>query len=86
MVLAELADHPAHLHIDLLPGYQGRGLGRQLMQTFLAALRACGAARVHLGMDPANIRARPFYDKLGFTPIPVPSQPDAVYLGRSSGG
>jgi ribosomal protein S18 acetylase RimI-like enzyme len=80
----ELADHPAHLHIDLLPGYQGRGLGRRLMTAFLDELRARGVERVHLGMDPANTRARAFYDKLGFEPIEVPR--GATYLGRSTGG
>ena len=85
MVLPELAGYPAHLHIDLLPGYQGRGFGRRLMDAFLAELRARGVARVHLGMDPANVRARPFYDKLGFTPIDVPGAP-GVYFGRSTGG
>jgi ribosomal protein S18 acetylase RimI-like enzyme len=86
MVLPELAGHPAHLHIDLLPGYQGRGLGRRLMDAFLAELRARGVDRVHLGTSPANTRARSFYDKLGFAPIDVPSVPGAVYLGRSTGG
>jgi ribosomal protein S18 acetylase RimI-like enzyme len=84
MVLPELAGHPAHLHIDLLPGYQGRGLGRLLMEAFLAELRARGVQTVHLGMDPANTRARAFYEKLGFERIPVPSVPDAVYMGRTS--
>jgi hypothetical protein len=37
-------------------------------------------------MDPANTRARAFYDKLGFAPIEIPSLPGAVYLGRSTGG
>jgi ribosomal protein S18 acetylase RimI-like enzyme len=86
MVVPELAAHPAHLHIDLRPGYQGRGLGRHLMEAFLAELRARGVQRVHLGIDPANTRARPFYDKLGFAPIEVPSVPGAIYLGRSTGG
>jgi ribosomal protein S18 acetylase RimI-like enzyme len=84
MIVPELADYPAHLHIDLLPGYQGQGLGRRLMEVFLAVLRARGVERVHLGMDPANTGARAFYDKLGFEPIEVPG--GAVYLGRSSGG
>jgi ribosomal protein S18 acetylase RimI-like enzyme len=84
MIVPELAGHPAHLHIDLLPGYQGRGLGRRLMEAFFAELRARGVERVHLGMDPANTGARAFYDKLGFMPIEVPG--GAVYLGRSTGG
>jgi ribosomal protein S18 acetylase RimI-like enzyme len=56
------------------------------MEAFLAELRARGVRTVHLGMDPANTRARVFYEKLGFERIPIPGAPDAVYLGRSSGG
>jgi len=82
MLLPELAAHPAHLHIDLLPEVQGAGHGRALIDTFLAAAARAGAPAVHLGMDPANDRARGFYDRLGFTPIAVPSVPDVVFLGR----
>jgi len=84
MLLAELADYPAHLHIDLLPEWQGRGQGRGLMASFLAGLHAAGVPRVHLGMAPANTAARIFYDRLGFTEIPVPPEPGVVYLGRST--
>ncbi|MGK5684468.1 GNAT family N-acetyltransferase [Actinoplanes sp. URMC 104] len=84
MLVPELADYPAHLHIDLLPEWQGRGLGRGLMTAFLSGLHEAGVPRVHLGMAPANTAARAFYDRLGFTEIPVPSQPTVVYLGRST--
>lgn len=84
MLVPELAGYPAHLHIDLLPEWQGRGHGRGLMWSFLAGLHAAGAPRVHLGMAPANTAARAFYDRLGFEHIPVPSQPGALYLGRST--
>jgi ribosomal protein S18 acetylase RimI-like enzyme len=81
MLVPELADYPAHLHIDLLPEWQGRGFGRALMNAFLAGVHAAGAPRVHLGMAPTNTRARAFYDRLGFTEIPV-SDPTVLYLGR----
>jgi ribosomal protein S18 acetylase RimI-like enzyme len=83
MLVPELADHPAHLHIDLLPEWQGRGLGRALMEAFLAGVRAAGAPRVHLGMAPTNTGARAFYDRLGFTEIPI-GDPTVLYLGRST--
>jgi ribosomal protein S18 acetylase RimI-like enzyme len=67
----ELADYPAHLHIDLLPDYQGRGYGRALIETWLAAAAGAGAPGVFLNVDPANIRARGFYGRLGFREIPV---------------
>jgi GNAT superfamily N-acetyltransferase len=84
MVLPELADHPAHLHIDLLPGWQRRGYGRALMGAFLAALRAQGVGAVHLGMVTANTPARAFYDRLGFTELPVADPGPLTYLGRGT--
>lgn len=79
-VRPELADHPAHLHVDLLPQAQGRGLGRVLIRTFLAALRERGVPALHLGMVPTNVRARAFYEHLGFVELPVRAD-DVVYLG-----
>jgi ribosomal protein S18 acetylase RimI-like enzyme len=75
-----VADYPAHLHIDLLPAHQGAGHGRALIDTFRAAAARAGAAALHLGVDPANHRARAFYDHLGFTEIAVPD-PGVTYLG-----
>lgn len=84
MLVAEVADHPAHLHIDLLPGYQGAGHGRALMTTFLQALGGMGVPRVHLSMDPANTRARAFYDRLGFHEIPVAGEARGAFFGRTT--
>ncbi len=80
MLIAELDDYPAHLHIDLLPELQGRGFGRRLVDTLRAALAERGVPAVHLGMDPANGGARAFYDRLGFHELPS-SRPDAPLLG-----
>ncbi|TXS42951.1 GNAT family N-acetyltransferase [Streptomyces sp. OR43] len=84
MVLPELAAHPAHLHIDLLPGWQRKGYGRELMRAFLAALDAKGVEGVHLCMLTANTRARAFYDRLGFTETEVPDPGPVTYLVRST--
>jgi ribosomal protein S18 acetylase RimI-like enzyme len=86
MVHQELAPYPAHLHIDLLPEYQGQGLGRQLIDAFRGELVSRGIEAFHLSMDPANVNARAFYDRLGFEPIRVTSDPGGTYLVRSSGG
>jgi ribosomal protein S18 acetylase RimI-like enzyme len=61
--------YPAHLHIDLLPRLQGRGYGRRLLETLFDALRAAGAAGVHLGVSRRNERAMAFYAHLGFTEV-----------------
>ncbi|MFF3751693.1 GNAT family N-acetyltransferase [Streptomyces sp. NPDC002018] len=82
MILPELTDHPAHLHIDLLPGHQGQGYGRALMHTFLRALHHRGVGAVHLSMVTANTGARAFYDRLGFHEIAVPDPGPLTYLGR----
>ncbi|MFR0355313.1 GNAT family N-acetyltransferase [Streptomyces sediminimaris] len=85
MIVPELAAYPAHLHIDLLPGWQGRGHGRALMRAFLQALRDRGVADVHLSMATANTPARAFYDRLGFRPIDVPDPGPVTFLGRTTG-
>ncbi|MFB7422263.1 GNAT family N-acetyltransferase [Streptomyces hydrogenans] len=84
MVRAELAAYPAHLHIDLLPEWQGRGYGRALMDALLAALREGGVASVHLCMVRANTGARAFYDRLGFRQLEVADPGPVWYLGRST--
>jgi ribosomal protein S18 acetylase RimI-like enzyme len=83
-MLGPVADaYPAHLHIDLMPCAQGRGLGRRLMDTYLAALRERGVDAVHLAMGAANAPARAFYDRLGFTELARPT-PGLVVMGRST--
>ena len=78
-VVPEVAQYPAHLHIDLLPELQGRGFGRALIRTLLAALRERGIPGVYLTMSPANHGARAFYDRLGFRELPS-SRPDGPAL------
>ncbi len=63
------ADYPAHLHINLLPEAQSGGWGRRLIATELEALRAAGVTGVHLGVAPANERAKGFYRHLGFADL-----------------
>ena len=77
MIIREVDEYPAHLHIDLLPELQGQGLGRELVRTLLAALHERGIRKVHLVMDPANLVARAFYDRLGFWELPssTPTEP-----------
>jgi ribosomal protein S18 acetylase RimI-like enzyme len=84
MLLPEVADHPAHLHIDLLPSHQGAGWGRRLMTGFLTALGRAGVERVHLGMASSNTRARAFYDRVGFHEIAVPGLRGTTFLGRGT--
>ena len=79
-----LGEYPAHLHIDLLPEYQGRGYGRALLNTLFAALDKAGVELVHLVMSTANTGARAFYDRMGFHQIPVADPGELTFLGRST--
>lgn len=63
--------YPSHLHIDLVPRLQGRGLGRQLMATLKSALRDHGSPGLHLLCGRSNQRAAAFYRHLGFTELPA---------------
>jgi len=69
MLVPELAEYPAHLHIDLLPPLQRRGLGRRLIEHECAALAAAGASGVHLGVAAGNADGLAFYPRVGFTRV-----------------
>jgi ribosomal protein S18 acetylase RimI-like enzyme len=84
LVRPGLDEYPAHLHIDLLPPFQGAGHGRALMETFYAAAARAGAAGVHVTVATANTRALGFYDRLGFRRLEItePGETTVTYLGR----
>ncbi len=62
-------DYPSHLHINLVPRLQSRGLGRRLMNALVRALGEQGSVGLHFFVQPANRRAAGFYRHLGFTVI-----------------
>jgi ribosomal protein S18 acetylase RimI-like enzyme len=78
--------YPSHLHINLLPHLQGRGLGQAMIDAWLARIAAAGSRGMHLGVSPVNHRAIRFYRAYGLEefrfPRPKP-EPDALYFVRS---
>ncbi|QYH34932.1 GNAT family N-acetyltransferase [Salinibacterium sp. M195] len=74
-----VANYPAHLHIDLLPRVQGRGLGRVMLETLFEALRAGGVSGIHLDVGEDNHNAIAFYRHLGFAELARGT--DSIYLG-----
>ena len=84
LVRPGLDEYPAHLHIDLLPPFQGTGHGRAMMETFYAAAARAGAAGVHVAVATANTRALGFYARLGFRRLEIaePGETTVTYLGR----
>lgn len=76
---------PSHLHIDLLPRAQGRGLGRRMLEHLMDTLRWRGSPGAHLGVSVRNTRARGFYERLGFRELVTAGtgRDRCVYMGMS---
>ena len=72
-------EYPSHLHIDLLPRAQGKGLGIKMMDHFMAHLRDRGSKGLHLGLGIENQRAFNFYKKYGMTELE--RDDDTIYMG-----
>jgi len=72
--------HPAHLHIDLLPRLQGRGLGRELIRLWSERVRALGATGFHLAVGAANERAIGFYRACGLEEVESHGPPYNVFF------
>lgn len=72
-------EYPAHLHIDILPELQGKGLGRKLMNAFFNKCLEKGATRVHLGVGRKNGKALSFYQRLGM--YTIKEEDTAIFLG-----
>ncbi|HZZ89253.1 MAG TPA: GNAT family N-acetyltransferase [Caulobacteraceae bacterium] len=78
--------YPSHLHVNLLPRLQGQGLGRRLIDAWLARAAAAGSRGMHLGVNPANQRALRFYRAYGLEEFRFPrpkAQPDTIYFVRA---
>jgi GNAT superfamily N-acetyltransferase len=54
--------------IYVLPGRQGKGLGRTLLQFIFETIRPEGATRLRLNVNRHN-KARQFYERMGFTVV-----------------
>ena len=70
MEIDELAEFPAHLHIDLMLAAQGRGWGKKLIGRLRSELADVGVPGVFASLDEENVAARGFYERIGFTELP----------------
>lgn len=73
--------YPAHLHMNVLPHAQGRGLGRGLLQAWIDKAVTFGASQAHIGAHPDNDKGLGFWRKMGFRDIVIPGS-DTAWLGR----
>lgn len=60
------AAYPVQLHINLLPGARGRGLGQALLRAHLEALHRQGLPGVQLSTTRENTAALRLYEGMGF--------------------
>lgn len=63
--------YPAHIHMNLLPRAQGKGIGSVLLETWVEAARARGARAVHAGVSAVNRGGLNFWMSRGFKPVLV---------------
>jgi ribosomal-protein-alanine N-acetyltransferase len=59
------------LNLSVRRAWQRRGLGRSLLEHFLAVAREAGALRMFLEVRPSNVAARALYAARGFHQITV---------------
>lgn len=59
-------EYPAHLHTDILPEYQRKGLGSLLMEALIHHLRNKGIPGLMLSVANDNAGANQFYKRRGF--------------------
>lgn len=52
--------------LGVLPEYQGRGYGSELVRNGVEALRDLGTPKINLLIRPGNSKVKAFYQKLGF--------------------
>ncbi len=69
-----LAEYAAHLHINILPGFRGAGLGRALVTRFIELAAREKVTGVHVSVRADNIAGRRFFERMGFS-ILVPAPP-----------
>jgi [ribosomal protein S18]-alanine N-acetyltransferase len=70
-VMMMVLDEAHVLNISIARGYQGRGLGRALMQKLIDVARSRGAQTMFLEVRPSNLAARALYDSMGFNDFSV---------------
>jgi ribosomal protein S18 acetylase RimI-like enzyme len=62
-----LKDYPAELHINLLEGFRGQGIGRQLIDRLMGRLKQEGVPGVHASVHGHNETGQHFFHRSGFS-------------------
>jgi GNAT superfamily N-acetyltransferase len=81
---AVVKSHPAHVHMNLLPRQQRRGVGTALLEAWLELASVRGAPGVHVGVNHANDRALSFWSARSFAPLKLDAAEASrtIWMGR----
>ena len=60
-------NYPVHFHINIISGYQGKGIGNLLLGRFEQHVQENGGTGIHLKTSNKNCKAIRFYQKRGYT-------------------
>lgn len=83
---AVVSAYPGHLHMNLLPRLQRRGIGSKLFAAWHASAAAKGVGALHVGVNRENRNAIPFWRSLGFTELTLAGVPEGrtLWMGRDA--
>lgn len=83
-----LAEYKATMHIDLLPEFQGKGWGRELIGRFVESVRGVRmrdgseSRGIWIGVAGDNGRVVPFYERVGFRIRERPVESKTFFMVR----
>jgi GNAT superfamily N-acetyltransferase len=79
--------YPGHIHMNLLPRQQGRGVGRRLLRVWLEAALPDGRGAFHVGVNGGNSGGLAFWTAQGFSRLDLPGLETGrtVVMGRKLG-
>ena len=60
--------------IDVVPQWRGSGVASELLRQMASWFVELNAGRICVNVDPANARARRFYQRHGFLDLPQPER------------
>jgi ribosomal protein S18 acetylase RimI-like enzyme len=63
------SEYASHFHINILPGYQGEGIGSELLSLFENHMKSLNVLGIHLKTSNYNEKAIGFYLKAGYNKI-----------------
>jgi len=82
---AVVQSYPSHLHMNLLPRLQGRGIGSRMFAAWLSMAATRGIGPMHVGVNRANTRAVGFWNRVGFIELDIPEARAGrtIWMGRA---